>query len=161
MSNFKNYNNFNNSNPNGNFGGAPQQPYGAPQQPYGAPQGQPGQPAQPGQQMTFMESIDICFKKYADFNGRASRAEFWWWILFTFICSAVLTPVSEYVAGLFQLVVLVPTLAVSWRRLHDIGRAGGFFFIGLIPLVGWIFVLIWYATPTQPFQNRFGFPPVK
>ncbi|MCM1036470.1 MAG: DUF805 domain-containing protein [Bacteroides sp.] len=133
----------------------------------GAPSGQsygtstpPPAPQMP-QTMTFMESVNICFSKYCDFNGRASRAEFWWWILFTVIVGGVCGAISQWLGYVANLALLLPTLSVSWRRLHDIGRAGGYYFIGLIPLVGWIIVIIWYATAGQPMVNRFGPQPVK
>jgi len=125
--------------------------------------GQPTPPPAPQtpQTMTFVESITTCFNKYCDFNGRASRAEFWWWALFCFIVGAVCTGISEYLGSLANLALLLPSLGVCWRRLHDIGRAGGYFFIGLIPLVGWIIVIIWYASAGQPMVNRFGPQPEK
>ena len=100
----------------------------------------------------------MCLKKYADFNGRASRAEFWWFILFQIIVSFVVGIISQWLAYICGLALLVPSLAVAWRRLHDIGRAGGYYFVGLIPLVGWIIVLLWYIKPGEPGANRFGDP---
>lgn len=115
----------------------------------------------PGQTMTFLESINVCFQKYADFNGRASRAEYWWWILFTFLVSLVGNLINDWVGGILGLALLVPGLAVAWRRLHDIGRAGGWYFIALIPVVGWIIYLIWVLKPSEPQPNRFGAVPEK
>ncbi len=115
----------------------------------------------PGETMTFMESLSTCFKKYADFNGRASRAEYWWWALFCFIVGAACGSTNQWAGGVIQLALLVPSLAVAWRRLHDMGRAGGYWFICLIPLVGWIFLIIWLVKPSEPMPNRFGNVPVK
>lgn len=132
-----------------------------------APQFQPnpgygnGPQQQIPQTMTFMESVQTCFNKYADFNGRASRAECWWWILFCVIVGAVCSAISEWLGGIANLALLVPSLAVYWRRLHDTGRAGGWFFIAFIPLVGWIFLIVWLATRGQDTPNRFGNVPVK
>lgn len=105
--------------------------------------------------MTFGQSISTCFKKYADFNGRASRSEFWWWVLFVFLGSAATGYVSQIVSGLFSLAVLLPYLAVGARRLHDTDRSGWLQLIGLIPLIGWIVLLVFFIQePKEP--NRFG-----
>lgn len=105
--------------------------------------------------MGFGEAIKTCFNKYATFSGRATRAEFWWWQLFTIIigCTVGLIPI---IGWLVNLAFLIPGLAVAWRRLHDIGKAGGWYFLGWVPLVGWIFMLIWYCTKSEQMDNRFG-----
>ncbi len=105
--------------------------------------------------MSFGTAISTCFQKYATFSGRATRAEFWWWQLFTTLVGLA-TFWIPFVGFIISLAFLIPNLAVAWRRLHDIGKAGGWYFIGLIPLVGWIFMLIWYCTKSEPFDNRFG-----
>lgn len=110
----------------------------------------------PAAEMTFLESISKCFNNYANFNGRASRAEFWWWFLFCFIVGIVCNLINQWLGSIASLALLVPNLAVAWRRLHDIGRAGGWYFIGLIPLVGWIILIIWLVKPSEPQPNRFG-----
>ncbi len=73
--------------------------------------------------MSFSEAISTCFSKYASFSGRAPRSEYWWWILFTWIVGIVLGWVP-FVGLIFQLAVLLPTLAVTARRLHDTNRSG-------------------------------------
>lgn len=81
--------------------------------------------------MTFGESISTCFSKYADFTGRASRAEYWWWVLFTVLVAIATGIVSDKLSPLFSLATLLPSLAVGARRLHDVvrfsrsGRRGG------------------------------------
>jgi uncharacterized membrane protein YhaH (DUF805 family) len=60
------------------------------------------------------------------------------------------------IAVVISLALFLPTLAVTWRRLHDIGKSGGWFFIGLVPLVGWILLLVWFCRDSQPGENRFG-----
>ena len=105
--------------------------------------------------MTFVESIKICFSKYADFNGRASRPEFWWWVLFVVLVSGATGAVSHMLSGLFSLAVLVPGLAVAARRLHDTDRSGWLQLVALIPLIGWILMIYWCVQePKEP--NRFG-----
>jgi uncharacterized membrane protein YhaH (DUF805 family) len=105
--------------------------------------------------MTFGESIATCFKKYADFQGRASRSEFWWWALFVTLVSIGLGIISEMLSGVFSLAVLLPYLAVGARLLHDTDRSGWFQLIGLIPLIGWIVLLVFFVQePKEP--NRYG-----
>lgn len=112
----------------------------------------------------FVDAVKRVINKYADFKGRASRAEFWWWTLGCFAVSAVLSILTaitgfklfSMISGLFSLAILVPTLAVSWRRLHDTGRAGGWWFINLIPAVGLIIFIVFCAAPSEPQANRFG-----
>jgi uncharacterized membrane protein YhaH (DUF805 family) len=107
--------------------------------------------------MTFVESIKTCFSKYADFEGRASRPEFWWWVLFVVVGSGVIGFVSHMLSGLFSLAVLLPGIAVTARRLHDTDRSGWLQLIGLIPLIGWIILIVWCVQEAKE-PNRFGSP---
>lgn len=105
--------------------------------------------------MTFNESIQICFKKYAEFEGRASKSEFWWWSLFVLLISMGARIIGDTAAGLVFLGTLLPYLAVSSRRLHDIGRSGWWQLIGFIPLIGWAVMIFWCVQdPDGP--NRYG-----
>jgi uncharacterized membrane protein YhaH (DUF805 family) len=103
--------------------------------------------------MTFIDAVKICFTKYADFNGVASRPEFWWWILFNFVATAVLQSVSYNLSGVFSLVTLLPSIAVTARRLHDTDRSGWWQLLYFIPVIGWIVLIIWCAEPGKP--NRY------
>ena len=104
--------------------------------------------------MTFFESIRTCFTKYADFKGCAGRSEFWWWVLFYILASAALGLVSQVLAGIFSLATLLPYIAVTARRLHDTDRSGWLQLLALIPLIGWIILIIWCVQEgKQP--NRF------
>ncbi|MDE6135963.1 MAG: DUF805 domain-containing protein [Muribaculaceae bacterium] len=105
--------------------------------------------------MNFVDSIKACLGKYVDFNGRASRAEFWWFFLFTFIIGLI--PVVNFLS----ILLIVPYLAVSWRRMHDIGKGGGWWFINFIPLVGFIWFIVLAAKQGEAGANRFGDAPVK
>ena len=114
--------------------------------------------------MTFTQAISSCLSKYATFGGRARRSEYWYFVLLQVIVTAVLNGLysaTESVAFsailvLFDLALLVPSLAVCWRRLHDIGRSGAYYFFVLIPLVGWILLLVWMCQDSQPGENQYG-----
>ncbi len=107
-------------------------------------------------------------KKYAEFSGRARRTEYWMFVLFNIIFSIVAiildnvlgTAIESVGYGLFYilylLAVLLPSLAVTVRRLHDIGKSGGWIFIALIPLIGSIWLLVLLATDSQPGENQYG-----
>ncbi|HUV99163.1 MAG TPA: DUF805 domain-containing protein [Gallionella sp.] len=105
--------------------------------------------------MTFIESIQTCFRKYAEFNGRASRSEFWWWILFIALISFAAHLIGQTVGALAALATLLPNLAVTSRRLHDINRSGWWQLVGFIPLVGWL-IMIYWCTQGSSVQNKFG-----
>lgn len=109
--------------------------------------------------MTFGDSIKICFSKYADFNGRASRSEFWWFALFGFLVSLVLGFIFPLLSNLFCLGVLLPSLAVGARRLHDIDKSGWLQLVWLIPIIGVILMIYWAVQPGGG-PNRYGEPPL-
>lgn len=112
--------------------------------------------------MNFQESVVTVFRNYANFNGRAARSEYWWFALFSFLISAILSVVdgSGMLPAVWSLVVLLPSLAVGARRLHDIDRSGWWLLIMLIPLIG-IIVLIWFfVTRGTAGPNRFGADPL-
>jgi uncharacterized membrane protein YhaH (DUF805 family) len=106
-------------------------------------------------------------KKYAVFSGRARRMEYWMFVLFNIIFNIVLS-IIDTIAGLdfganvgilaaiYSLGVLIPSLAVSVRRLHDTNRVGWWIFIVLVPLVGWIILIVFQAQDSQAGDNRFG-----
>jgi uncharacterized membrane protein YhaH (DUF805 family) len=104
--------------------------------------------------MAFTDAIKVCFSKYADFNGCASRAEFWWWTLFTVVASVALQGFSYNLALAFTIVTLLPGTAVLTRRLHDTDRSGYWQLLELIPIIGWIALIIWCAQAGTP--NRYG-----
>ena len=105
--------------------------------------------------MTFGESISVCFKKYVGFDGRAARSEFWWFALFTFLVSLAVGIVSQSLSSLFSLAVLLPSLAVGARRLHDTDRSAWFLLLWLIPVIGWIILIVW-AIQEDKEPNRFS-----
>jgi len=102
-------------------------------------------------------------KNYMGFTGRARRKEIWMFILFNFIFAAVLSLIDRAIGSNFSilstiygLAVLVPSIAVSVRRLHDTNRTGWWVLIGLIPLIGAIILLIFYVQDSQPGDNQYG-----
>jgi uncharacterized membrane protein YhaH (DUF805 family) len=120
--------------------------------------------------MSFATAIRSVFSQYAGFGGRARRAEYWWFALFVVLVSiatSILDPAlgtdfrgdvtSGGIFGLTaNLVLLVPSLAVAVRRLHDTDRSGWWILIALIPLVGAIVLLVLLVQDGAPGPNRFG-----
>lgn len=116
--------------------------------------------------MSFKQAVSSVFHNYANFSGRARRSEYWYFVLFNLIVGVVLgiidtmlgedTLLVSVISGVFSLAVLVPSLAVCWRRLHDIGKAGAWWFLVFVPLVGAIILVIWFAKDTQPGENQYG-----
>lgn len=104
--------------------------------------------------MTFGESIQTCFSKYADFTGRASRSEYWWWTLFVILVCFGAAIISQILYALIALGVLLPSIAVGVRRLHDIDKSGWFILVGFIPLIGGLILLYW-AVQESKEPNRF------
>jgi uncharacterized membrane protein YhaH (DUF805 family) len=106
--------------------------------------------------MKFQEAVQVCFAKYLDFEGEASRPEFWWFFLFVGVVSFALALVSNKLSGLFSLVVLVPYLAVTVRRLHDTNRSGWWVLVWFVPVVGWlilVFLLVQEGDRLQSAQS--------
>ncbi len=114
--------------------------------------------------MGFGEAVATCFSKYAVFRGRASRPEYWYWVLFAVlltIAAAIVDIVAfNYDAGvvstLISLALLLPGLAVLVRRLHDIDRTGWWILIGFLPVIGTIVLLVFACTRGTTGPNRFG-----
>jgi len=102
-------------------------------------------------------------KKYAVFSGRAQRAEYWYFFLFNIIIAIALSIVGSLLGdedgilnGLYALAILIPGLAVTVRRLHDIGKSGWMLLIGLIPVIGTIWLLVLMVTDSKPGDNKYG-----
>jgi len=107
-------------------------------------------------------------KKYAEFGGRAQKAEYWFFLLFTILISLALGIIDRITGSfmpqvgmgllgvLYSLAVFIPSLAVSIRRLHDTGRSGWWLLIGLIPLVGAIVLIIFMVQDSNPGENQYG-----
>ena len=115
--------------------------------------------------MFFQELIENCktivTKKYFCFEGRAGQKEFWMWVLAAFVISAILgiiPKVGSILSGIFCLAVLLPSLGVTARRLHDLGKSGWFQLLVLIPVVGGLIVLILCIPEGSKEANAYGAP---
>lgn len=106
-------------------------------------------------------------KKYAVFSGRATRSEYWYFVLISFIISAILSVIDRVIGSasgtnlgtlgsIYSLAILIPALAVSARRLHDIGKSGWMILVNLIPFVGWIWFIVLTVTDSNPGENKYG-----
>lgn len=112
--------------------------------------------------MDFLTAIKTCFSKYADFNGRARRSEFWFWWLFTFIVGVVLgcIPVIGWIIGwIISIALIIPSWAVGARRLHDTGRSGWWQLLQLLPFVGIIILIVFWVQDSNAGENEYGANP--
>ena len=107
--------------------------------------------------MDFKQAVIRCLRdKYVDFNGRASRSEYWWFFLAAFGVAVVFQALGlEMLGFLANLALLLPSLAVGARRLHDMGKSGWFQLVWLIPLVGWAIMIYWLVQPSVA-ANEYG-----
>lgn len=127
--------------------------------------------------MTFTESITTCLaKKYATFTGRASRSEFWWFMLFGIVIGLVLrftfpiddtlltsdnVPMTNYIANVIvSLAFLLPNIGVMVRRLHDTGRSGWWWLLNFVPCVGLIVLIVFWCGESKE-DNVYGPRPTK
>ncbi|MCZ7378532.1 DUF805 domain-containing protein [Micromonospora sp. WMMC250] len=118
--------------------------------------------------MSFVDAIKSVFSQYVGFTGRARRSEYWWFALFTILVSIVASILDGALGldfegsttGLIGLVaslaLLLPSLAVGVRRLHDTDRTGWWLLIALVPLVGFIVLIVFFVLDSTPGTNRFG-----
>ncbi len=106
-------------------------------------------------------------KKYAVFSGRAQRAEYWYFFLFNIIIGIILGIIDEIIGfsaeagvgmlgGIYSLAILIPSIAVAVRRLHDTNHSGWWLFTSLIPFVGAIILFVFMVRDSQPDQNQYG-----
>lgn len=116
--------------------------------------------------MSFGQSISYCLSNYANFNGRGSRSEFWWFLLAVFVVQVVIQGLLNLVLGdgfIFTLLALVvgvglaiPLYAAGSRRMHDTGKSGWLQLLVLIPCVGIFIMLFLWAQAGQPADNQYG-----
>ena len=101
----------------------------------------------------------VILKNYVNFSGRATRAEFWWFFLFNFIISLILGLLGKAGATLqsiWSIAVMLPQLGLGVRRLHDINKSGWLMLLSLIPIVGWIILIVWWAKAGDMTDNQYG-----
>lgn len=121
--------------------------------------------------MSFGEAVTSVFSKYATFSGRARRAEYWWFYLFSCLASVALELVEGAIggwslnspgvlSGIFALATFLPTVAVWFRRLHDVGRSAWWSLLIFVPVVGWIILIYWSVRRGDVGTNRFGPDPI-
>jgi uncharacterized membrane protein YhaH (DUF805 family) len=114
--------------------------------------------------MNFVGAVSSCFSKYVQFEGRASRSEYWYWTLFSVVVS-ILANIIDAMAGMgvfsaiVGLALLLPGLAVCSRRLHDIDRTFWWFLLGFT-IIGGLILLFWACERGTPGANRFGSDPL-
>lgn len=116
-------------------------------------------------QVSFTEAIKMALQQnYCNSSGRSSRSEYWWYSLFTFILGFIIAifagilgeNAGNALTGIVYLALLLPGLGLTVRRLHDINKSGWWILINLIPLVGWIIMLVWLCKDSDPTDNQYG-----
>ena len=120
--------------------------------------------------MSFIEAIKICFIKFADFSGRATRSEFWYFSLFVVLLGVIATNIDASIAGetfwsyqgvlgpaesIYYLTTIVPSFSVSVRRLHDIGRSGWWVLI-FLTIIGIFLLIYWACLRSEERINKYG-----
>jgi uncharacterized membrane protein YhaH (DUF805 family) len=116
--------------------------------------------------MDFMTAVQTCLNNYVSFAPRARRSEYWWFGLFFLLAELVggivdaVVGLNGIVTGLVVVGLLLPSLAVLVRRLHDLDRSGWWYWIVLVPLVGPILLLVWCCSRGTLGPNRFGPDPI-
>jgi uncharacterized membrane protein YhaH (DUF805 family) len=122
-----------------------------------------GSPAPAPARFGPIEAFQRGIQNYVNFEGRANRPEFWWWVLAVFVINIVTSIIDRIignliVSSLVSLALLLPGLAISVRRLHDTNRSGWWLLLVLIPIVGWIVLIVFYVQEGTPGANNHGEP---
>ena len=110
----------------------------------------------PAPPVSFSEAVRVCLRKYVDFNGRAARSEYWYFFLFTALLGGVTGAVSDALANAASLATALPTLAVGARRLHDTGRSGWNQLWALLPVIGFVVLVVQLTREGDPGPNVHG-----
>lgn len=118
--------------------------------------------------MGFQEAVRSVLGNYVTISGRAPRSEYWWWFLFVLLCGvglglldrALFGPDAEVLTAIFSLAVLLPSICVAGRRLHDRDMSAAWLLLWLVPLIGWLVLLYFYVMPGTTGPNRFGPDPL-
>ena len=114
--------------------------------------------------MNGFDYFKLALSKYAEFEGRSRRSEYWYFTLFNVLVGLVTGLVdSMFGTSIFgaiaSLALLIPGIAVGVRRLHDVGKSGWNLLFILLPIIGWIILLVWYVRDSEPGSNRWGTNP--
>lgn len=115
-------------------------------------------------QVSFREAVTRALKEnYCNFEGRASRSEYWWFCLFQVILGCVVSVLFSFsqtlyltMSGVVNLALLLPSLGLSVRRLHDTNHSGWWLLIGLVPFIGLIVLLVWFIQDSEHHPNQYG-----
>ena len=107
------------------------------------------------QPVSMIDAVKLFFTRYIDFKGRSRRSEYWWFCLFNMIVGFVLGLILTDFSWIWSLVTLVPGLAICVRRLHDVGKSGWFYLWVLLPLAGFIIILIQFCKDSTE-DNQWG-----
>jgi len=119
----------------------------------------------------FGTGVKLGFQRYVDCKGRSTRAEYWWWALFTSAVALILIPIDiisgthsllwgmGLLGGLFSLATIIPSLAVGVRRLHDINRTGWWMLLWLVPEIGWVVLIVWAIERGNKGLSKYGSDP--
>jgi uncharacterized membrane protein YhaH (DUF805 family) len=111
--------------------------------------------------MNFVQAIQSGFRNYVTFSGRAQRSAYWWWTLFTVVLQVGADlAISETLGSILAVVLLLPSIAVGMRRLHDLDRSGWWILLWFVPIVGWIVLIYWACCKGTEGPNRFGPDPL-
>ncbi len=114
-----------------------------------------------GDPMSPLQKIELAFRNFANFRGRASRSEFWWFALFNMIASVVVGFVDLSLGtgggfnALYSIILIIPSISVGVRRLHDIDRTGWWYLL-VFTIIGSFVLLFWAVQPGDPQPNRFS-----
>lgn len=111
-----------------------------------------------------VEYFKLALSKYAQFTGRSRRSEYWYFVLGNIVLSVIATmlglvlgeTIGSMLSGIISIGLLIPGIAVGVRRLHDTGRSGWWLLVGLVPLIGAIVLIVWFASDSQPGANEYG-----
>lgn len=114
--------------------------------------------------MSFFEAISSVLTQFNNFHGRARRSEYWYYLLFECVIDFGLSALGNMtgiriftiVMYLFNLALLVPGLALCFRRMHDTGKSAWLLLPALIPVAGQVFMMLWFLKDSEPGENMYG-----
>jgi uncharacterized membrane protein YhaH (DUF805 family) len=126
------------------------------------PFSEPAMTGRPANKMPLMDAVKTAAQKSFTIEGRASRSEYWWFILVLAIASILLDVIDTSLGtplSLLMLAMIPANITVAIRRLHDLGKSGWMLLLGIIPLIGALVLLYWFVSDGQPHANDYGAVP--